>query len=81
MQLKSLFAEPCSPADLLVKLLHSTQLQQVAELVGAASTAMCGQLPVSRLCNNPDCVNLEGASELQLVGGRSCVCGRCKVAR
>lgn len=32
-------------------------------------------------CSNPGCGNLGGASEAALVGGRSCVCGGCRVAR
>ena len=39
------------------------------------------QLPVPWLCNNPGCVDMAGASELQLVGGEGCVCGGCRVAR
>jgi hypothetical protein len=42
---------------------------------------LCNQLPMPWLCNNPHCSNLSGVSELQLVGGEACVCGRCWVAR
>jgi hypothetical protein len=42
---------------------------------------LCNQLPMPWLCNNPHCTNLSGVSELQLVGGKACVCGGCKVAR
>jgi hypothetical protein len=42
---------------------------------------VCGKLPLSWLCNNPLCTSMGGASELQLVGGSSCVCGGCRVAR
>jgi hypothetical protein len=31
-------------------------------------------------CNNPTCSNLSGRQELQLVNGRSCMCGGCRVA-
>jgi hypothetical protein len=31
-------------------------------------------------CNNPTCSNLSGPQELQLVNGRSCMCGGCRVA-
>jgi hypothetical protein len=46
-----------------------------------AGAALCAKLPLPWLCNNPGCMSVEGASELQLVGGRSCVCGGCKLAR
>jgi hypothetical protein len=42
---------------------------------------VCGKLPLPWLCNNPLCTSMGGASELQLVGGSSCVCGGCRVAR
>jgi hypothetical protein len=42
---------------------------------------LCNQLPMPWLCNNPQCSNLSGVSELQLVGGKACVCGSCGVAR
>jgi hypothetical protein len=32
-------------------------------------------------CNNPDCANLSGASELRLVSGHSTKCSGCKTAR
>ena len=32
-------------------------------------------------CNNPACGNVGGPSEAQLVGGRSCICGGCCIAR
>jgi hypothetical protein len=47
----------------------------------AVGAALCAKLPLPWLCNNPECMSAEGASELQLVGGRSCVCGGCKLAR
>uniref|UniRef100_A0A383W307 ATP-dependent RNA helicase n=1 Tax=Tetradesmus obliquus TaxID=3088 RepID=A0A383W307_TETOB len=47
----------------------------------AAADALCAALPVSCCCNNPDCANLGGPSEQQLVAGRGCVCARCKTAR
>ncbi|KAF6259866.1 hypothetical protein COO60DRAFT_1638062 [Scenedesmus sp. NREL 46B-D3] len=39
--------------------------------------------PLPHCCNNPGCVELRGASELQLVGGKGCVCataGLCATA-
>jgi hypothetical protein len=43
--------------------------------------AMAGRIPLSTACNNPGCMSLAQRSELLLVGGKSCVCGRCKAAR
>jgi hypothetical protein len=42
---------------------------------------LCNQLPMPWLCNNPHCSNLSGVSELQLVGGKACVCSSCREAR
>jgi hypothetical protein len=43
--------------------------------------AVAGRLPLSSACNSPGCTNLAQRSELVLVGGKSCVCARCKAAR
>jgi hypothetical protein len=43
--------------------------------------AVAGRIPLSTACNNPGCVSLAQRSELLLVGGKGCVCGRCKAAR
>jgi hypothetical protein len=63
----------CMPT--LLKLQHA--------LVGLDQLGLflCNQLPMPWLCNNPHCTNLSGVSELQLVGGKACVCGGCRVAR
>jgi hypothetical protein len=50
------------------------ELQEVGEAIFA-------KVPVPYMCNNPRCTCLDGTSELQLVGGKACVCGRCRVAR
>jgi hypothetical protein len=42
---------------------------------GEALAALC---PVPLCCNNPGCVELRGASELQLVAGKGSVCSRCR---
>jgi hypothetical protein len=44
----------------------------------ALGEALCAQFPLPHCCNNPGCVELRGASELQLVGGKGCVCSRCR---
>jgi hypothetical protein len=61
--------------------LHSTEIRLLAQRMQQVGTALCNQLPVSWCCNNPECTNLGGASELQLVGGKGSVCGGCRVAR
>jgi len=38
-------------------------------------------LAVPTLCCNPSCSNITGPSDLQLVSGRSCLCGGCRTAR
>jgi hypothetical protein len=43
---------------------------------GEALAALC---PVLLCCNNPGCVELRGASELQLVAGKGSVCSRCRL--
>jgi hypothetical protein len=74
--------EPLSAfAQLLVELVHSGQLQQLAAAFQEAGVALCQLLPVPWCCNNPACQSMAGDSELQLVGGKGSVCGGCKVAR
>jgi hypothetical protein len=53
-------------------------LPAIAPQMVALGEALCAQFPVPHCCNNPGCVELRGASELQLVGGKSCVCSRCR---
>jgi len=38
-------------------------------------------LAVPTMCCNPCCSNITGPSDLQLVSGRSCLCGGCRTAR
>uniref|UniRef100_A0A383VIY1 MYND-type domain-containing protein n=1 Tax=Tetradesmus obliquus TaxID=3088 RepID=A0A383VIY1_TETOB len=47
----------------------------------AFAQAVAGRIPLSSACNNPGCVSLAQRSELLLVGGKSCMCSRCRVAR
>jgi len=57
-------------------------LQRQAVSLRLEGVRLSYNLPVAWLCNNVNkCRNMAGASELQLVGGSSCVCGGCKVAR
>jgi hypothetical protein len=46
----------------------------------ALGEALCAQFPLPHCCNSPGCVELRGASELQLVGGKGCACSRCRWA-
>jgi len=69
--------EQCWQATRGVKL-----LQRQAVSLRLAGVRLSYNLPVAWLCNNVYlCRNMAGASEQQLVGGSSCVCGSCKVAR
>jgi hypothetical protein len=52
-----------------------------AQQLRSFAQAVMGRIPLSSACNNPDCTNLAQHSELVLVGGKSCVCARCKAAR
>jgi hypothetical protein len=52
-------------------------LAQSLRAFGAAASS----IPVPDFCNNPGCMTATGQSEAELVSGRSCVCGGCRVAR
>jgi hypothetical protein len=56
-------------------------MQLCLQVLNTIGLLLCNQLPMPWLCNNPHCTNLSGVSELQLVGGKACVCGGCRVAR
>jgi hypothetical protein len=57
------------------------EMTAAAELMCSFAQAVTGRIPLSIACNNPSCTNLAQRSELVLVGGKSCVCARCKAAR
>jgi hypothetical protein len=57
------------------------QLQHLLSEIGVIAGHVMAQLPLRWACNHPGCVNLGQASELALVGGKSCVCSGCKSAR
>jgi hypothetical protein len=44
----------------------------------ACGEALAALRPVPLCCNNPGCVELRGASELQLVAGKGSQCSRCR---
>jgi hypothetical protein len=52
-----------------------------AEQLRSSAQAVMSRIPLSTACNNPGCSNLAQRSELVLVGGKSCVCARCRAAR
>jgi hypothetical protein len=59
-------------------LLDRAALPGLAQQMVALGGALCAQLPLLYCCNNRGCVELRGASELQLVGGKGSVCSRCR---
>jgi hypothetical protein len=54
---------------------------QLCKMLQRVGEGISAKLPVAWMFNNPRCTCMEGASELQLVGGKACVCGGCGVAR
>ena len=54
---------------------------ELARSLRVFGAAVSSALPVPHFCNNPSCSNVNGASEVALVSGRSCICAGCKVAR
>jgi hypothetical protein len=55
-------------------------LKQIQEQLQAAVKVLA-TFANPHACNNPACGNVCGASEAQLVGGRSCICAGCCIAR
>jgi hypothetical protein len=53
----------------------------VGQQLKSFAAAVCGLSPNRQCCNNPGCGSCSGLSEAALVGGKSCRCGGCKVAR
>jgi hypothetical protein len=53
----------------------------VGQQLKSFAAALCGLSPNRQCCNNPGCGSCSGLSETALVGGKSCRCGGCKVAR
>jgi hypothetical protein len=60
-------------------LAHAEVLELAEQL--RAFGAAASSIPVPHFCNNPACDTVRGPSEAKLVSGRSCLCGRCRVAR
>ena len=64
-------AENSSDPEALTGLVQA--LQAAGQGLGCLATPVC--------CNNPACSSLAGATELQLVSGRGCICAGCRTAR
>ena len=80
----SLDVEFASLASMSLVVSNAASLCVLAPVLGELQrlgAALCAKLPVPWLCNNPGCTSMAGASELQLVGGKACVCGGCRAAR
>uniref|UniRef100_A0A383VFA4 phytol kinase n=1 Tax=Tetradesmus obliquus TaxID=3088 RepID=A0A383VFA4_TETOB len=63
------------------QLLAAVQEAGLPQQLRTFAQAVVGRIPLCTACNNPSCTSLAQRSELVLVGGKSCVCGRCKAAR
>ena len=82
--------QPQQVLEALTQLLVATQaaaedsapvaLQALVETLQAAGQALCC-LATRLCCNNPCCGSMAGATELQLVSGKGCICAGCRTAR
>jgi hypothetical protein len=54
---------------------------ELAQQLADFAAALSGCCPAKLCCNAPGCSSLLQFSELQAVGGKSCMCARCKTAR
>jgi hypothetical protein len=61
----------------LIRMISKEAAQQMQPL----GVALAAQLPTNLCCCNPACTNVHMPSEVQLVGGKACVCSGCKAAR
>jgi hypothetical protein len=66
--------------DLLLGLKAVVSAELSQQLVDFAA-ALSGCFPAKLCCNAPGCRSLLKFSELEAVGGKSCMCARCKTAR
>jgi hypothetical protein len=46
-----------------------------------ATGVMLSRIAVPHFCNNLNCGNISGPTDVWLVSGRNCICGGCRVAR
>jgi hypothetical protein len=64
--------------QLIVITSRATAMPGVLQAGRALALVLVTQCPLPYCCNNPGCVELRGARELQLVGGKGTVCSRCR---
>uniref|UniRef100_A0A383WA14 phytol kinase n=1 Tax=Tetradesmus obliquus TaxID=3088 RepID=A0A383WA14_TETOB len=67
-----------------LKLLLSLKAAVSAELaqqLAGFGAALSGRFPAKLCCNAPGCTSLDKFSELEAVGGKACMCERCRTAR
>jgi hypothetical protein len=62
------------------KLIHMIS-KEAAQQMQRLGVALAAQLPTNLCCCNPACTNVHMPSEVQLVGGKACVCSGCKATR
>jgi hypothetical protein len=67
-----------TPDQLQQSSTNGAALPVIAQRMVSLGEALCAHLPLAYCCNDTGCVELRGASELQLVGGKRCVCGCCR---
>jgi hypothetical protein len=65
---------------LLVSLRSAVPAALAQQLVDFAA-ALSGRFPAKLACNAPGCSSLAKSSELEAVGGKSCMCAKCRTAR
>lgn len=59
---------------------QAAALRRISTQLKALGQSLCA-VAVPDVCNNPLCRNMCGPSEAAVVGGRSCLCSGCRVAR
>jgi hypothetical protein len=60
--------------------LCNAALAKIAQQLHRTGVMLCS-IAVPHFCNNAACVNVSGATDVQLVSGRSCLCAGCRTAR
>uniref|UniRef100_A0A383VVR0 MYND-type domain-containing protein n=1 Tax=Tetradesmus obliquus TaxID=3088 RepID=A0A383VVR0_TETOB len=51
---------------------------EVGQQLKESAAAVCGRLPVWKICNSPECLNMAEMSEKQLAGGTGTRCSTCQ---
>jgi len=68
------------PSDAISDGFTEATAMALVQQLQVTGRALAG-LAVPTMCCNPCCSNIAGPSDLQLVSGRSCLCGGCRTAR